>query len=243
MSGTKVITILGGSGYVGSKCISTLLKNVKDVKIYAVSRSGKVNYQDERVEGVKGDCLYPATFEDVIKKSTGFIHAIGVLFTNDNNKYQLMNKETCLRVAKIANDSNKTVKPNMVYVSASRGIPFPLSLKYHGYIDSKRECEKALKESYQNLNPIILRPGFVKSTEKWWTVPIYHSVGAAEIAERHLLNKLSPTFGEKLQLPSKGIELDVLANFACAGALGLLTPGETYDNDFMNNKDNTVNLH
>jgi nucleoside-diphosphate-sugar epimerase len=242
-SGKKIITVLGGSGYVGSKCIETLLHNFKDVKIYAVSRSGRVNFNDSRVEGVQGDCLYPATFQDIIKKSDGIIHSIGVLFTTDNEKYHLMNKETCLRVAKIANDSNRPQKPNLVYVSASRGIPFPLSLKFHGYIDAKRECEKRLKEEFPNINPIILRPGFVKSWQKKWTYPIYYSVGAVEFAERLLLNRISSSLGEKLQLPSKGIDVDTLANFACYGALGLLNPGQIYDNDYMNNRDNLVKLH
>ena len=228
---TKVITVLGGNGFIGSKCISTLLKNIPDIKIYAVCRSGKLKYPDnkfdERVEVIKGDCLYPTTFEDQIKKSTGIIHSIGVLLTNDTQKYHLMNKESCLRVAKIANESKN--KANFVYVSASRGIPFPLSIKYHGYIESKRECEKSLLESYPNLNPVILRPGFVKSNEKWWTVAIYLSVNSAELAERHLLNKLSPTLGERMQLPSSGIELETLSNFACAGALGLLKNKEIYD--------------
>jgi uncharacterized protein YbjT (DUF2867 family) len=240
---SKIITVLGGNGFVGSRCISKILNTVPDAKVYAISRSGKLKYPEEnidlkRFEIIKGDCLSPSSFEDIIKNSTGIIHTIGVLFTNDNNKYHLQNKETCLRVAEIANRSNKADKINLVYVSAERGIPFPLSLKYHGYIESKRECEKALLESYSNLNPIVLRPGFVRSNTKKWTIPIYHSVNAAHFFEKNLLSKINKNLGNTLQLPSDGIELDTLAHFAAAGALGRMNPHEIYSNDFLNDRDN-----
>lgn len=240
---SKIITVLGGNGFVGSRCISKILNSVSDAKVYAISRSGEIKYPNEkidtdRLEIIKGDCLSPSGFEEIIKNSTGIIHAIGVLFTNDNLKYHQQNKETCLRVAEIANQSNKPDKTNIVYVSAERGIPFPLSLKYHGYIESKRECEKALLESYPNINPIILRPGFVKSDTKKWTIPIYHSVNAAHFFEKKLLSKISSNLGNTLQLPSDGIELDTLAHFAAAGALGKLNPHEIYSNDYLNDKSN-----
>jgi hypothetical protein len=244
MSSSKVITILGGNGYIGSKCINVLLKNFKDVKIYAISRSGKMKYgqYDDRVEIIKGDCRSPVSFRDIIEKSTGIIHSIGVLLTNDNQQYHLMNKMTCLEVAKVANQLSKEPKTNFVYVSAERGIPFPLSLKFHGYIESKRECEDKLMNDYQNINPIVLRPGFVKSKEKLWTVPLYHGVNACELIEKKLINRIIPGLGDKLQLPSRGIELDVLANFAVAGAVGKLKPKTIYSNDYLNDEKNSVPL-
>jgi nucleoside-diphosphate-sugar epimerase len=240
---SKIITVLGGNGFIGSRCISKILNSVSESKVYAISRSGKLKYPGEKIdpkrfEVIKGDCLSPSSFEDIIKNSTGIIHSIGVLFTNDNQKYHLQNKETCLRVAQIANQANKGDKTNLVYVSAERGIPFPLSLKYHGYIDSKRECEKALLNSYPNINPIILRPGFVKSDSKKWTLPIYYSVNAAHLIEKNLINPINSNLGNTLQLPSNGIELETLAHFAAAGALGKLKPFEIYSNDYLNDKTN-----
>jgi hypothetical protein len=239
---SRIITVLGGNGFVGSRCISKILNSVNDVKVYAISRTGKLKYPEEKIdtkrfEIIKGDCLSPSSFEDIIKNSTGIIHSIGVLLTNDNQQYNLQNKETCLRVAQIADRSTKKDKINFVYISAERGIPFPLSLKYHGYIDTKRLCEKNLL-SYQNINPIILRPGFVKSDTKLWTYPIYYGVNAAHFLEKNILSKISSKLGESLELPSKGIELDTLAHFAAAGALGKLNPQEIYSNDYLNEKVN-----
>ena len=64
-----------------------------------------------------------------------------------------------------------------------------------------------------------------------------------EIAERLLLNKINSNLGEKLQLPSRGIDVETLANYACYGALGLLSSDQIYDNDYMNDKNNLVKLH
>ncbi len=159
---SHIITVLGGKGYIGSKCISLLLKHPNVRKIYSVSRSVKnnsgMNQFDDRVEFVSGDCLNPDSFKGKILESTGIIHSIGVLLSNDTD-YQKINKQTCLRVAEIANEGKTNPKTNFVFVSAMRGLPFPLSLKYHGYIESKRECEKNLLQSMNNLNTIILRPG------------------------------------------------------------------------------------
>lgn len=241
---SRVITILGGNGYIGSKCMSKLLNSFPNIKINVISRTGAIKYPqnklDSRVHIIKGDCLNPKEFEEVIKSSTGIIHSIGVLITNSNERYHLINKESCLRVADIANQSQN--KPNFVYISAARGIPFPLSLKYHGYIEAKRECERKLLSDYQNINPIILRAGFVKSTEKIWTLPIYYSVNFAEFMEKNLLNKINENIGEKLQLPSRGIELESLTNFACAGALGMLQEHKVYENDYMINEAAKIKL-
>ena len=52
----KVITIIGGNGYVGSRCIGTLLKNTRNVKIISVSRSvetNNLNSFNDRVEHIK----------------------------------------------------------------------------------------------------------------------------------------------------------------------------------------------
>lgn len=225
-----IITVLGGNGFVGSRCINFLLQKNNDIKINMISRSGNMKYKiDGRVNVIKGDALYPETFKDAIDESTGIIHAVGVLFTNNNEEYQKINKQTALNVALIAN--NNKYKPNFVYVSASRGIPFPLSIKYHGYLDSKRQAETSLLNDFNNINPIILRPGFVKSEIKKWTYPIYYSVGAIEALEQNILSKVSQNMGEKLQLPSKGIELDRLANFAAEAALGNLEGKRIYSND------------
>jgi len=241
-SSTKVITLLGGNGYVGNRCIKTLLHNIQDLKVYVVCRSNanlSLFNNDKRVSVIKGDALNPEGFKDVLLESTGIIHTIGTLITSDNNKYHKINKETALATAKLANDligsSNQSKKLNFVYVSAERGLTFPLSLKYGGYIESKRQAENELLDSnkFANLNAIVLRPGFVKdNNDRVWSVPLYYGVNLVNFAEKNVLQKIMPGIGEKLQLPAKGIELETLAKYACAAATGRLEK-HIYSNDEM----------
>lgn len=151
----------------------------------------------------------------------------------------LINKETCLRTAKFTNELLEKEKidrkVNFVYISAERGFPFPLSLKFEDYLKSKRQTEKELLDhnKYNHLNPIILRPGFIKDNrDKPWSVAIYHSFNFIHFTEKNLLIRIFPDIREIMQLPAHGIELETLAKFACSGAAGNLTK-QIYSNDEM----------
>jgi nucleoside-diphosphate-sugar epimerase len=231
-----IISVLGGNGYIGKRIIDTILKLEPNSKIYAICRTGKLdsgNYNfDERVQVVKGDCLKPEPFQDVIKQSTGIVHSIGTLFSFDADKYDKLNRQTCIEVAKIANQN--THNTNFVYVSAERGIPFPLSLKFKPYIDTKRRCENQLINEYTNLNTIILRPGFVMDAkDRSWSVPLYYGVNIVNFAEKAILNKISNKIGECLELPAHGISLDTVAHYAASAAVGRLEGKKTYSNEYM----------
>jgi len=238
---SKNITILGGNGYVGNRCMRVLLKNYKNININIVARNTaeETKINDNRVTYVKGDALNPEEFKEILQNSTGVIHSIGTLISGNPEKYNIINKETCLRPANLISElfssGNIKEKINFVYVSAERGLPFPLSIKFGGYIQSKREAERALCDSEKMLgiNPIILKPGFVKdNTDRIWSVPLFYGVNLANFAEKNILSKISSTIGESFQLPSAGIELEYLARYAAAGAAGELD-NTVYSNDEM----------
>jgi nucleoside-diphosphate-sugar epimerase len=230
-----IITVLGGNGYIGKRCIDLLLKSNKISKVYCICRSGKIDstnyhFDPSRFTIVKGDCMNPEPFADIIKESTGIIHSIGILLTNDAQKYDDFNRKTCINVANIANDNKH--KTNFVYISAERGIPFPLSLKYGGYITAKRKCEEELLNKYTNLNTVILRPGFVvDQRDRSWSVPLSYGVNLVNFVEKSLFDKVFP-LGEKLQLPAHETQLSTLAHYAASGALGNME-GKIYPNSYL----------
>jgi nucleoside-diphosphate-sugar epimerase len=243
---SKVITILGGNGYVGRRCINAVLELSDDVKVNVISRSGlissgKVYKYDTNVKFIKGDCLSPESFQDILEESTGIIHSIGALLTtkpdSDPNSYNMLNKESCLRVAQLANLSGKK---NFVYLSSAAGLPFPLSLKFGGYILTKREAEAGL-EKMTNLNTVILRPGFVvDATDRVWSVPLKYPVDALNLLDNMVVKKFLPSLSEKLVLPGKSTQLEILAGYAAMGSLGKLK-GRVYENEEM--IDNYRNLN
>ena len=177
---SKVITILGGNGYIGRRCINSVLDLDENVKVNVISRSGtissgKVYKFDTRVRFIKGDCLNPDSFSHIIQDSTGIIHSIGALLTtkpdNDPGSYNMMNKESCLRVANIAN-SVQGKKINFVYISSAAGLPFPLSIPFGKYIITKRQTEEELIKM-KNLNTVLLRPGFVvDAKDRGFSIPL-----------------------------------------------------------------------
>jgi nucleoside-diphosphate-sugar epimerase len=244
---SKNITILGGNGYIGNRCARVLLKNYEyeDIKINIISRNISENKKilDERVIYIIGDALKPEEFKEILLNSTGVIHSIGTLISGNAENYHIINKETCLRPAKIISDLYKEgiikEKINFVYISAERGLPFPLSLKFGGYIQSKREAENTLCDPVKisGINPIILKPGFVKdSSDRLWSIPLFYAVNLINYIERIILSRISSSIGYYFNLPAAGIELQNLANYAAVGAAGDLDSCIYSNEEMINNK-------
>jgi nucleoside-diphosphate-sugar epimerase len=236
----KIISVLGGNGYVGKRCIDLLLKNTPDVTIYSISRSTPKNLYtfDKRVKPIIGDCLNPNSFKDSLLESSGIIHTIGQLLPSDikGKSYYETNYETCIRPAELLNENKKN--SNFVYISAERGLIFPMSLLCNGYIDSKRKAEKRLLE-LKNIGSIILRPGIIEDpNERPWLMPISLIANVSNKIEKGLLNNVVPNIGEKINLPTRTIYLNTVCLYAIVGALGKLEK-DLYTNDYMNDYSHT----
>ena len=240
----SVITILGGNGFVGRKVIEKLLiRGSKSTKIYVISRSNKVNSNnyryDDRVEFVKGNALHPEDFAHLIKKSTGVVHSIGTLLTlkpkDDPDSYYSLSYLTCQKIVDIIENESLKNKINFAYVSAGRGLIFPLSLIFSGYIDNKRAAEKLIfSKELRNINPTVFRPGVIKDAiDRPISVPIYHVANFYSMLEEKVYNKAFPGIGEKLNLPVEGTELADLATCIAKAVLGEIEGGKIYENKDM----------
>lgn len=244
---SKIISIIGGNGYVGKRCIKTLLNSCRDVKIYSISRNielSDMSKYDERVEMIKGDALEPEKLSPYLEKSEGIIDTVGKLLPHDiknvDKDYEKMNFETAISIARKADSLSALTKrnKNFVYISAERGVIFPLSLALNGYINSKRKAEEKLIKDFPNLNTIILRPGIISDIQdRPYLLPLNLAFDTANFVEKNLINKFLPDIGEKLNLPAGSIPLDVLAFYAASGALGKLNM-QIYSNDYMKNLSN-----
>ena len=150
-----IISVLGGNGYIGKRIIDTILKLEPNAKVYAICRTGKMDpghYNfDERDQVVKGDCLKPEPFQDVIKESTGIIHSIGTLFSFDADKYDKLNRQTCIEVAKIAN--NLCLGITMVGLSESLALGVKLGI-----------------------DPKVLSDIMSVSTSRCWSIDTYNPI-------------------------------------------------------------------
>ncbi len=190
-----------------------------------------------RINNIKADSLNPEDYKDTLLSSTGIIHSIGALMTlaksDDKNSYEMKNKQSALRPAKYINEHSLLNKVNFVYISAQRGLTFPLSLLYKGYIETKRETELELKK-LNKLSLTVLKPGIIKDElTRPIVTPIYHLANITNKIEKSVLNKVCSNFGETLQLPSEGTELEVLAEVAALSALGLLDKKDFSSSDLQ----------
>ena len=247
---SKVITIVGGSGYLGKRCIQTFLKSYRDIKIYAISRNIELNEAkkfDDRVEFIRGDALNPDSFAAYLKKSHGVIHTVGKLISleppTSDSSYNKINYETVMNIAKICEGSSEKERKNFVYISAERGLMFPLSLIFGGYIESKRKAEEKLLKEFPKLNTVILRPGLITDMkERPYLTPLSIAFDLTHLVEKKLVDNILPNAGQKLGLPASSIQLDTLCLYACAGTLGKLNQ-KIYSNDYMNDLNNIKNIN
>lgn len=112
-----------------------------------MSRSGKARTpeimdQYPTIEYVKGDCLEPDSFKDVLQDVDGVIHTVGVLIEGSNPKltYAAMNRDTCNNMAKVLNEyASAEAKRNFSMVSSAKGPP-----GLPGYLSTKIEAEDFL---------------------------------------------------------------------------------------------------
>ena len=109
---SKKILVTGGTGYVANYIILAMSKQYPKAQIIGMSRRGTARYPQimaeyPNVEYVKGDCLEPATFTDVLKDVDGVVHTVGALVDNKRNpklSYKAMNRDTCINMARVLNE-------------------------------------------------------------------------------------------------------------------------------------------
>ena len=184
---TSQILVTGGSGYVGNYMIMTLSKRFPTLKIIGLNRSGKArnpglmasNYPN--VSYVKGNCLHPESFKDVLQDVTGVIHTVGALVDGKGERsYQALNCDTTVNIAREfnqihadrASQDESAPRGNIVMISSSKAPPF-----LPKYLSTKIEAENFILNECPHLNRTIIRPGFIWNQEhRSWSVPLSYSV-------------------------------------------------------------------
>ncbi|KAJ2721719.1 hypothetical protein GGI07_003775 [Coemansia sp. Benny D115] len=188
--------VVGGTGFVGRAICSTALS--RGWEVLSLSRHGAPSRDSAMpsastangVQWVRGDALKPESFQEHLVGCTAVVHSVGMLMENGYKQivnigsrsgsatrtqqtmsYEKANRDTALSVARAAR-----AVPSIgafAYISASDVLPFLDSR----YISTKREAENDLIEHASSMRPIILRPGFIYSTDRPLTLPIAAGVG------------------------------------------------------------------
>jgi len=141
---SKKIFITGGSGFLGEKVVSQIVKKTS-YDLIVLSRRA-TNSKERRIKFVKGDLLDKNSYEEYIKSADMVIHIAGKF---NGNKKELM--EVNIQGTKNIVDLCKNKK--LIFIS-SENILFDKSV----YAESKRKAEEFVKATDKY---IILRPTII----------------------------------------------------------------------------------
>ncbi len=145
---SKKILVTGSSGYIANYIMLAMAKKYPAAQIVGMSRSGLArnpaimgNYPN--ISYVKGNCLQPDTFKEILKDMDGCVHTVGALIESKSNPqltYKAMNRDTVIHMAReldlTASGSGK--KP-FVMISSEKPPPF-----LPEYSSTKKEGEMYL---------------------------------------------------------------------------------------------------
>jgi uncharacterized protein YbjT (DUF2867 family) len=152
------IFIAGGTGYMGTRLISTLLKSGHEVR--ALARAGSVQKLPSGCVPIIGNALDKDSYAEQISPADTFVHLVGVSHPNPSKAEQfraidLVSVQNSVPAAVVAG-----VK-HFVYISVAHPAPI-----MQAYWRVRAECEALIRAS--GLNATILRPWYVLGPGHWW---------------------------------------------------------------------------
>ena len=160
------VFIAGGTGYIGTPLIRTLLERGHNVR--ALTRAGSEKKLPQGCEYVFGNALDSATYADRIAPSDTFVQLVGVAHPSPAKaaEFQAIDRASALGAITAAKAAGIQ---HFIYLSVAHPAPMMKS-----YIAVRAECEAALQGS--GMNVTIVRPWYVLGRGHRWPyalLPMY----------------------------------------------------------------------
>ena len=196
MSAEKKLLVLGGTGFVGGEILRLAVQ--RGYKVVSVSRRGlppNLGSQGNMVDWREGNAADLGTVDAILGEGgfTGVVHAIGMLFESDINRfasgsgsiptagstYDLITRQTAINaIGALSKTAGEGEAPFFAFVSAAEAA-WTFDQRFEGtpaewlrrYLVAKRAVEDTLLSSnvQTRLRPIIVRPSLVWT----WSKPGY----------------------------------------------------------------------
>ncbi len=204
---SKTVFVTGGTGYMGTRLIPRLLH--RGFRVKAVARPGSEGRLPAGVSPVVANVLDGATYASALEPGATFVHLVGVSHPSPAKAREFVEVDQrsaleAIRVARAAAVSH------FIYVSVAH--PAPVMKEY---IDVRRCCEDALRES--GLNATILRPWYVLGPGHLWPYALFPFYWIAERvpslrdgAERLglvTINQMVDALGRAVLCPAAGLQV------------------------------------
>ena len=151
----KNITILGGTGFVGSCLVTKLDQAGYQVKVLSRRReAAKHLILLPNVQVVNCDIADNYALKDALKGSDAVINLVGILHETGNSSFENMHHQLPRRVAQLCDELGISRLLHMSALQASKNAP-------SAYLKSKAAGDAAVKEFSEKLNITIFKPSVI----------------------------------------------------------------------------------
>ncbi|KAJ1720484.1 hypothetical protein LPJ53_004885 [Coemansia erecta] len=187
---SRKLFVVGGTGFVGQAVCRRAL--AQGWTVVSLSRHGAPRHPASAPRGirwVRGDALAPSTFLEHLQGCSAVVHSVGVLLESNYKPwaslgstqsqgspseaatYEQANRDTALSVWQAACQTPGVGA--FAYLSAADVMP-GLDPRY---ISTKRQVEQAMLKEGGGVRPVVVRPGFLYSSDRPVTLPIAAAIG------------------------------------------------------------------
>ena len=166
MNERRSVFIAGGTGYMGQRLISGLLRRGHEVR--ALVRPGSEGKLPDGCAAVIGDPLDASSYASRIFPADTFVQLVGVAHPSPAKAAEFRRIDLPAGLGAIAAAQSAGIR-HYVYVSVAHPAPM-----MQAYIAVRKECEAALESA--GLHATILRPWYVLGPGHRWPyllLPIY----------------------------------------------------------------------
>ena len=150
---TKVISIFGGAGFIGTELVKELVKKPFEIRIFT-RKKNKINYSKfyPRVKVI--EYSPKKDFSDDLEGSNIIINLVGILHESRNLKFSMAHENFVSSLIKYA--LKKNIK-RLIHLSAIGANKTSESK----YLNSKYKTEILIKKDFKSFNWTIFRPSIV----------------------------------------------------------------------------------
>ncbi len=151
----KNITILGGTGFVGSCLVTKLDQAGYQVKVLSRRReAAKHLILLPNVQVVNCDITDNYALKDALKGSDAVINLVGILHETGKSSFEKMHHQLPRRVAQMCDELGISRLLHMSALQASKNAP-------SAYLKSKAAGEAAVNEFSEKLNITVFKPSVI----------------------------------------------------------------------------------
>ena len=166
MTNSHAVFITGGTGYMGQRLISELLR--RGHRVQALARQQSQEKLPPGCIGLIGDALDCQTYVRQVWPADTFVHLIGVPHPS-SSKAEQFRRIDLISVREAVAAALQAEVNHFIYVSVARPAPV-----MKAYQEVRAECEQMIRDS--GLRATIIRPWYALGPGHRWPyllVPVY----------------------------------------------------------------------